>query len=356
MHPIPYIGSGIKVTHTANSVEIRTSFKETWLKQVTRIQKGLPFIEVEYQVGPIPIDDGRGKEIVTKFATSISNNATFYTDSNGREFLERRRDYRPSWPLKVYEQVAGNYYPVNAAIYIEDQNASLAILVDRTQAGGSLVDGSVELMAQRRTLADDARGVAEPMNETDGGVTPYPPFGKAERYGKGVVIRGKYRIMVGSGLSGASLARSQMDEAFSEPLMFVGSAPSHAEVPFQVHSFSVLQSSLPPNVMLITFKKLKNDEYMVRLGHQYSIGEDESLSAPVEVDLSLLLAGFQVKTAVEVTLTGNQKYNKWIKSRLDWTGSGMLPKSEVDDSNTKFLLKPMEIRTFIVKLQQDKLM
>lgn len=43
------------------------------------------------QVGPIPIDDGIGKEIVTHLTTTVNSNKTFYTDSNGRDFLERVR-------------------------------------------------------------------------------------------------------------------------------------------------------------------------------------------------------------------------------------------------------------------------
>lgn len=43
----------------------------------------------------------------------------FYTDSNGREMLRRVRDSRPTWDLEVIEPVAGNFYPVTSAIYLE---------------------------------------------------------------------------------------------------------------------------------------------------------------------------------------------------------------------------------------------
>jgi hypothetical protein len=41
------------------------------------------------KVGPIPIDDGLGKEVVTKLTTNLTSNNEFYTDSNGRDFLKR---------------------------------------------------------------------------------------------------------------------------------------------------------------------------------------------------------------------------------------------------------------------------
>ena len=50
----------------------------------------------------------------------------------------------------------------------------MTILTDRSQGGTSLQDGSIELMVHRRTVKDDSRGVDEPLNETDVGITPYP--------------------------------------------------------------------------------------------------------------------------------------------------------------------------------------
>ena len=44
---------------------------------------------MEYQVGPIPIEDGIGKEVATQISTTMDTNKTFYTDSNGRDFIKR---------------------------------------------------------------------------------------------------------------------------------------------------------------------------------------------------------------------------------------------------------------------------
>ncbi len=91
-----------------------------------------------------------------------------------------------------------SYFPINAAAFINDDNAQLTVLVDRSQGtphvaravrvqrmccpsrcihvdagGASLDDGQLELMVHRRLLYDDSRGVGEPLNET-AGITPYP--------------------------------------------------------------------------------------------------------------------------------------------------------------------------------------
>ena len=339
--------------HTSSALYVHVEYDVPWLKTTTRVIRGANHLEVEYTVGPIPIEDGRGKEIVTRLSSTIKNAGTFYTDSNGREFMLRKRDYRPTWMLNVTEPIAGNYYPVSAAIYIEDSNSgqALAVATDRSQGGSSLQDGSIELMVNRRTLVDDARGVGEPLNETEEGITPCPPFGNATRLGKGVVIRGKHRILVGS-KGGAALIRPLMDLSFVEPLVFVGSSPAGATLPFQRSNFSGIVGSLPPNVMLLTRMPLvdeKETTFLLRLGHQYGLGEDKELSNKVQVDLVNCLPGYKIKNIIETTLSANQLYSSWLESRFDWTdGSRRQSFDRQVVKGTVITLDPMDIRTFKV--------
>lgn len=336
-------------------VVIETKFEQSWVKQTTKVFMNQPYVEIEYTVGPVPIEDGKGKEFVTKVCSKIQSNDIFYTDSNGREFLRRKRSFRPTWNLTEFEWVAGNYYPINAALYIEDEKSSLSVVVDRSQGGSSLANGCIEIMIQRRTLTDDARGVAEAMNETIGGMTPYPPYGNAERIGEGVVIKAKHRILVGKGNSGASLARSQMDEAFSEPVAFVASAPKGSVVPFKTGSFSLLQSALPENVMLVTFTLLHEappTTFLIRLGHQYASNESEALSKAAHVNMQQLLADWKVASMIEKTLSGNQNHSEWESRRLHWTGESKdkrVRSATIEDYDIE--LKPMEIRTFEVQVE-----
>ena len=41
------------------------------------------------KIGPIPTDDGLGKEVVTRMTANMQTNKVFYTDSNGTDFIER---------------------------------------------------------------------------------------------------------------------------------------------------------------------------------------------------------------------------------------------------------------------------
>ena len=346
---IPPLPGGLQFVNTSVGTEVHVSFQQPWIRQVTRIFTDQPFVEIEYTVGPIPSDDGRGKEVAARYSTPIKSDATFYTDSNGREFQRRLRNYRPSWNLDVYEPVAGNFYPVNAAMYLEDSDAAFAVVVDRSQAGSSLQDGALELMVQRRTLADDSRGVDEALNETCGGMTAYPPYGKAVRLGEGVIVRGTHRLLVGTGSTGAALSRSAMDAAFAEPLVFVATTPTPEQLVFQKSSFSGIQASLPESVLLVTFTLLQSRNettVLLRLGHQYGWNEDDNLSSPVDVDVANLFTGFGVATVTEMTLTGNQELDVYLSRRMSWKES--TPSTSL--SGNTVTLNPMEIRTFEVVL------
>ena len=391
------------IIQTSLGTEIHTEYEEPWIRTVAKILTGMPYLEIEYQVGPIPIGDGRGKEVVTRYSTMVDNHGVFYTDSNGREFLKRTRNHRPSWNLTVFEPIAGNYYPINTAIYVDETNVgsstdrrkgknlgrtppAFAVVTDRSHGGGSVVDGTVELMVHRRTLADDARGVGEPINETAAGIDACPPYGNAARFGEGLVIRGKHRIIVennnnknykkGSnassctgnnvnddlncgGFGGARLARSLMDTSFAEPLVFVGTALASVDIPFHTTSFSGVKEPLPKNVMLVT-KKLwyeypEPNTYLVRLAHQYGVGEDFDLSRPVDVDLSILFPGQRILGIRETTLSGNRAVEDWRKERFDWTEAsrGRYSGEHIGRSKertTIITLIAMDIRTFVVRL------
>ncbi|KAK2974186.1 hypothetical protein RJ640_021477 [Escallonia rubra] len=74
--------------------------------QITIVYKEKEHAEVEFTVGPIPIDDGVGKEIITQIKTTMKSNRTFYTDSNGRDFLERE----VSWPRAGWLEMRGRFF------------------------------------------------------------------------------------------------------------------------------------------------------------------------------------------------------------------------------------------------------
>lgn len=78
----------------------------------------------------------------------METNSTFYTDSNGREMLERIRYYRPTYNVSFEEPIAMNYHPIPTRIFMKDDTKQISVVTDRSEGGGSLDDGQLELMVK----------------------------------------------------------------------------------------------------------------------------------------------------------------------------------------------------------------
>ena len=78
--------------------------------------------------------------------------------------------------------IARNFFPVTSCIAIRDEKKEqqMTVMVERTVAGSSLVDGRVELIQYRRmSKMNDGKGITESYNEMD-------------KHGRGLQVEGKY--------------------------------------------------------------------------------------------------------------------------------------------------------------------
>jgi lysosomal alpha-mannosidase len=271
-----------------------------WASQVIRLWANATSTELEWTVGPIPFADGLGKEVVSRFTIAgMATNGSWTTDSNGRDMVPRVRNYRKYFNYTDSEPVAGNYYPVNAAIETRDvaSGLTLAVVTDRSQGGSSMVDGSVELMVHRRLAHDDNRGVSEPLNET--GLD-----------GNGLAVRGTHRLLINPAAGAAAARRAVMqDVALYRPVaVYAGFTGTPAAWLAAGHkaTFSGLAAPLPPNAHLVTVHSWGPATTLVRLAHLFGAGEDAALSANVTVSLGGLFSGLKLGGCTETTLTGNQ--------------------------------------------------
>ncbi|NWX35598.1 MA2B1 mannosidase, partial [Notiomystis cincta] len=257
--------------------ELHQNFS-AWCSQVLRLRPGQPYLELEWTVGPIPVSDGLGKEIISRFETPLRTAGRFYTDSNGRQVLERRRDYRPTWNLSQSEPVAGNYYPVNTRIFIKDQKVQLTVLTDRSQGGSSILDGSLELMVHRRLLNDDNRGVGEPLDEPGDD-------------GRGLVVRGRHLVLLDTVAAAADQHRPRAQEMVTPPYVVLAPGPGPQLRQGGVSpltpcpQFSGLCRALPPSLQLLTVEPRGAGSLLLRLEHLFERGESLNGSQPVTVDL-----------------------------------------------------------------------
>ncbi|KAL5557535.1 hypothetical protein UlMin_039771 [Ulmus minor] len=334
----------LKVVRGALVDEVHQQFN-SWIYQVTRLYKDKDYAEVEYTIGPIPTDDGVGKEVITRFTANMATDKEFYTDSNGRDFLKRVRDYREDWNLTVNQPVAGNYYPLNLGIFTKDQKSELSVLVDRATGGSSIADGQVELMLHRRLLVDDGRGVGEALDETV----------CVEDKCEGLTVRGNYYVRIDPLGSGARWRRTTGQEVYS-PLFL---AFTHEKAENWKSSYVTKAStidpnySLPLNVALITLQELDDGSVLLRLAHLYEANEDPEYSTLAKVELKKMFVGKTIKEVSETSLSANQEKSN-IK-KLEWKveGGGEEPAplkgGLVSNSSLVVELGPLEIRTFLLK-------
>ncbi|KAL5564813.1 hypothetical protein UlMin_027977 [Ulmus minor] len=296
----------------------------SWIYQITRVYKGKEHAEFEFTIGPIPIDDGIGKEIVTKITSSLNNNKKFYTDSNGRDFIER----------------------INLGIYMKDKDTELSVLVDRAVGGSSIVDGELELMLHRRLIKDDDRGVAEALNETV----------CVSNQCKGLTIQGKYYLKIDPIGEGAKWRRSFGQELYSPFLLAFTEQDGQSWKSSHVSTFYGMDPSyaLPDNVAILTLQELESGEVLLRLAHLYEVGEDNNLSVMASVELKKVFANKKINKINEMSLSANQGRSEMEKKRLVWKVEGESEEPNavrggpVDPTNLVVELAPMEIRTFTV--------
>eukprot|EP00850_Spirogloea_muscicola_P005017 SM000022S07231 [mRNA] locus=s22:665524:679079:- [translate_table: standard] len=340
-----------------------------WLSQVVRVHSGEDHAEVEYTVGPIPIDDNLGKEVITRLTTNMDTENVFYTDSNGRDYIKRVLNYREDWKLNVTQPVAGNYYPVNAGIYISDtdKDLELSILTDRSLGGTSLKDGQLELMLHRRLLHDDHRGVGESLNETT--CTMEPPVCE------GLMVRGIFYVHAGR-QADAAVWRRQFAQRLYSPLLLAftrhqsgdeGSLPFSWDVVSSSRSvFGSADFELPKNVAILTLQEVEEKVVLLRLAHLFEVDESEELSRLANVDIAEVFASRQVQKIEELNLTGRRR--KEGRKPLRWRVEEDMRRGDSGDAAAatrkplrgrpledndngargKFVIElgPMEIRTF----------
>ncbi|XP_050556620.1 lysosomal alpha-mannosidase-like isoform X1 [Spodoptera frugiperda] len=291
------------------------------------------YLEVEWVVGPIPILDDTGKEYIIKYETHIANKGKFYTDSNGRQILERCRDHRPQWNVSLQEPIPGNYYPVANQIYIKNsRDFRMSVLTDRSQGGSSMIDGEIELMLHRRLLCDDAFGVGEALNET--------------AKDKGLVARGKHRVYLG--ISKDNL-KKQVVEMHQPPiLLFADATNIKYDDWFAMHNeFSWLERDLPKGIHLLTLEPW-DSQLLIRLENYYN---DKNASA--EVNLQDLFKNIRILAVEEMLLAGHRPvegYKKWT-----WKKDGGKEKTDsVKGGKTNNLIvniKGKEIKTYLADFE-----
>lgn len=106
---------------------------------------------VDFEVPP----KNRETELFMRIVSDINNGdpPEFYSDVNGFQTQKRIKVERIG--------IEGNYYPLTTHAFIQDNEKRLTLLVNHAMGGAAWQPGWLEVMLDRRTLYDDARGMGE---------------------------------------------------------------------------------------------------------------------------------------------------------------------------------------------------
>lgn len=380
-HKNPYIvntKASYKVYRGSMVDEVHQVFTD-WCTQVIRLYKKYNYIEFDWVIGPIPtglFPNESGLEIITRYETNFRNKRMFYTDANGRETIRRTRDFRSSWDLHTNEEVASNYYPITSWTFIRDlgKDLQMTVLTDRSQGGASMLDGSLELMLHRRLLFDDSYGVDEALNE------PGHDY-------QGLIVRGKHRLVVDAIQDSVRFLRKLSKTTSWTPIFIFRNTPSaHSAYLVNNLHFVGLREKLPANIHLLSLEQWNDEQVLIRLEHFYEINEDFKYSRETQVNLSNLFATFVIVDVEETNLSGTRSVDETERTKLSFISesnpyenytsvfSSIFSNGESNglfanlkdltfifpladsqtmvrkDKSFSVMLKPMQIRTFLVRL------
>ena len=341
---------GVATTTTASGPVLWevTQVFAPWAVGKVRLHANSSAVEFEWSIGPIPFEDGDGKEVISRFdaGRGFASAGAWVSDANGRDAIARQRDARRSWNYTVIEPVSGNYVPANLFQTISNGATQYSVVTDRTQAGSSMVDGALDFMVHRRLLADDNRGVGEALNET--GLS-----------GLGLVVRGRHWVTqdaVGGGAGRAlrALAAASLFKPLWAAAPFTGGAGAWAAAG-ALGAYSGLRAPLPPNLHLVTVHAQSPRALLLRVAHMFAVGEDSALSAPASLDLRTLFAGFNITSAEETILPGTEPLSAAPSTTYSVIGGGsvtlpVVPPAPAGPGLT-VTLSAMQIRTF--RCQRD---
>ncbi|XP_053622744.1 lysosomal alpha-mannosidase-like [Plodia interpunctella] len=286
----------------------------TYASFVMRLYRRDPVIELEWQVGPVPIADGVGKELFIRYTTNLQSQGTFYTDSNGRQTVKRIRNRRYTYEPMSPDHLAGNIYPVTSKIYIEDElkNIRFSVFNDRAQGGTSLADGEIDLFLHRRILTDDTRRGILILNETE--------------HGQGVIVRGKHYIYLTKAdyKPNRIFEKKLAKEIELAPQIFVTKSK-----PYGLHSkdvwmkhrneYSALKTKLPIGVHILTLEKWgeTGDDLLLRLENY--LERPDALKAGIKkIRLKDLFVDISITSVVELSLGANMRRSQLMNEKFYW--------------------------------------
>ncbi|KAH7950422.1 hypothetical protein HPB49_023838 [Dermacentor silvarum] len=301
-----------------------------WLGLVVRLFENEEVIEFEWTLGPVPLSDHKGKEIVCRFSSSVQSGQLFYTDTNGRRSIERKR--------LEGSPVASNFYPATSWAFLasDAQSMQLTVFPDRPQGAASLSSGNLEFLIQRRLLGD-----------------------------RGVPVRGRHWLHIGTIADSQEYLRIFANRLVWTPQLSLVDARQPYFTNLTQREWSGLRSELPKHVHVLTLERVSGDRLLVRL--EYQAPEMPEYVNTTQLHISRLLKNQDIYHILETSLGSTQDKTEMVRfvwrrhDRPDrplpavsqeqrmrvWLKRGYRPRFE-----DTVVLHPGEIRTFVGRAEK----
>jgi hypothetical protein len=157
--------SAVEVVQGPVLQEVRQQFRDLPGMLTTRPWAGKSHLEVEWTIKP-PSGGRSNWEAFVRYTSNIKSDSLWFTDANGREYQQRRRDYRPSFKFPAgssAHRLPANIYPITTGCFLQDAHYSMNIAVDRAQGAVSMADGQLDINVHRTSAGDDGKGMSEPL-------------------------------------------------------------------------------------------------------------------------------------------------------------------------------------------------
>ena len=300
----------------------------------------------------------------------------------------RKLNYRFSYGFDptTHQNISSNYYPIQSAIAMRSdvKNGSstkkpiqVTVMNERSQGGSAgLQKGMIEMCHNRRTLKDDNRGVAEPLNETDS-------------KGYGMKVNSRYWLQIFNLERDISYQRALQND-IDQPLQLIFSRLDGKEV-----MLSKDEKPVSEEPRVAHWKESISDQHnytlygktvlwpwgrnkiMVRLENIADMF-DMWTAAEYSVDMQKFAEGFwnmanpsatwdsskQSVVIEEMDLTLNMLQKEVISKKRKWKGQdddlieerikaspelkAIYERNQLDDPITAITMKPQDIRTFLI--------
>ncbi|CAN8008176.1 unnamed protein product [Ixodes pacificus] len=314
------------VVKGAQVQELRQRFS-SWLVQVVRLYEDQDVIEFAWEVGSVPMGDNKGKELVSRFESSVRSGDRFYSDTNGRRSIERRSGLR----RVVLPDPDGSAASLSQSV---SQDVQLTVFPDRSQGASSLSSGQLEFLVQRRL--------------------PGEP---------GTSIKGRHWLHVGTVQDAQESLRSLANRMVWSPQLSLVDTEQKHFVNLSVKSWSGLRAPLPPHLHVLSLERVSGGKVLLRI--EYQAPETSNYTHPVNLFISRLLTKQVLYHVTETSLGSTQDRDSVL--RFIWRRRGAVaPVAQQQrmrvwlkrGSRSRFedtvRILPGHIRTFVARIEKRR--